>query len=530
MIAWIKQLVDLRLALQAAILGLVGAPVIWWYVRVRLRELAEIEAAKFRSLLDAAPEGVLGVSEDGRIRFANAEAQRLFQYAEADLVGQPIELLIPERYARTHIRSRSSYLTGPCKRSMGSGLEVMAQRKDGSEFPADVSLNHVRTGNGAFVISMIRDVTAQRQHRAALLEANRKLQAGLAENMRHAEQMRQLRQLAQELQLCRNEEELYACVARGAARLFPDHPGALYITGQAGVSIDIVATWGLDASTMPPCTTPHRCGASRGVSPSAAADAEWSESGERTSVEHSGSYDCVPMLSRGETLGALHLGREVGAMTDMSDKTHLETLQTIADQVGLSLANLRLREALRLQSICDPLTKLYNRRFMDEWLARELPRTIRGHRPISLLMLDLDHFKRFNDEYGHECGDLVLREVAALLRATVRQSDIACRIGGEELVLLLPETKLADALCIAEKLRGLVAALAVTFQGKEVGRITVSIGAAESPRHGHSPALLLRAADMALYQAKSAGRDRVAAAADTMIEEISKNQWAPLPG
>lgn len=181
-----------------------------------------------------------------------------------------------------------------------------------------------------------------------------------------------------------------------------------------------------------------------------------------------------------------------------------------------------------MQSICDPLTKLYNRRFMDEWLVREFPRSNRTHRPTSLLMLDLDHFKRFNDQYGHECGDLVLQKVAAELRAHVQQSDVACRIGGEEFVLLLPETKLADALGIAEKLRVLIAALAVTYQNQQLGQITVSIGVSESLHHGHSAALLLRAADLALYEAKSAGRNRVAVAADRMISEISKDWRTPM--
>src|SRR5208337_3579608 len=234
--------------------------------------------------------------------------------------------------------------------------------------------------------------------------------------------------------------------------------GAVYMIGASRDSLEAATTWGPDAVRLAHGFAPNDCTALRSRRP-CVADADRGAGCKHATAERDRSSICVPMLARGETLGVLHLsGKRLAAPSGSLDEPHLEILQAIADQVGLSIANLRLREALRLQSIFDPLTELYNRRFMDEWLSRELPRTIRGHRPISLLMLDLDHFKRFNDEYGHECGDLVLREVAALLRATVRQSDIACRIGGEELVLLLPETKLADALCIAEKLRGLVAA------------------------------------------------------------------------
>lgn len=527
----------LRLVLDAAIVAIVCAPVIWWRMQVRMGELASAEAIKFRSLLDAAPEGVIGVGEDGRIRFANAESQRLFQYAEADLVGQSIELLMPDRFAGPHVRTRTKYVADPNKRSMGSGLEVTARRRDGSEFPADISLNHIRTSNGTLVISMIRDVTPQRQNRDALLEANRKLQVGLAEKMRHVEEMRQLRQMAEDLQACHCEQELYACVAISTARLFPGSSGALYIIGAAGDLLE-ATNWGPEPFRLAACTGPSCSPMLRGGRSSDAPDAKANPTAEHVSSDgllassdRDRTYHCAPMLSRGEPIGALHLaGRRLTDMAGMPVDPHLEILQTIADQVGLSIANLRLREALRLQSICDPLTTLYNRRFMDEWLACELPRSSRSHRPTSLLMFDLDHFKRFNDRYGHECGDLVLQEVAAVLRGAVRQSDIACRIGGEEFVLLLPETKLADALCIAEKLRGLIAAHAFAYQEQPIGRITASIGVAESPRHGNSPALLLRAADLALYQAKSAGRDRIAAAADSMHGEVPEILRVPIHG
>lgn len=521
---------QLRLAVYAAMIAVVFAPLISWYVRVRLDALARSEAAKFRSLLDAAPEGVIGVNADGRIRFANAQSQRLFLYSEADLVGQPIELLMPDRYAETHVHIRSNYILEPCKRDMGSGLEVTARRRDGSEFPADVSINRIQTIEGTLVITMIRDMTAQRQHRAALVEANRKLQIGLAKNLRHAEQMRQLQQMAQDLQACRTAPELFACVARGSARLFPEHSGALYIKAATGDAAQAVATWGPDAAELAPCAGSGRCRALQGSHSSTSCDARQQAVDEEGSRAHDCPYDCVPMMDRGETIGTLHLGGRISASTRQSDDSHLEILQTIVDQAGLSLANLRLREALRMQSLSDPLTKLYNRRFLDEWLARELPRGNRSQRPTSLLMFDLDHFKRFNDRYGHECGDLVLQEVAGLLRRTVRQSDVACRIGGEELVLLLPETTLADALGIAEKLRGLIEALVVTYHLQTLERITVSIGVAESPRNGNSAALLLRAADLALYQAKSAGRNCVVAAANGMIGEISRPRRAPLRG
>ncbi len=503
-----------RVALEAALMALVCAPMIWWRVRALLRDSVSAEATKFRSLVDAAPEGIIGVGADGRIQFANAESQRLFQYPESDLVGQPIEVLIPDRFTGKHVHMRSDFVTNPKRRSMGSGFEVIARRKDGSEFPTDVSLSHVRTVSGTLVISIIRDVTSQRKARDELLEANHKLQLGLAQNMRRTEELRQLSQMAEDLQGCRSEQESHQVVALCTARLFPEYSGAVYMIGGSCDSLEAATTWGPDAVRLAHGFAPNDCTALRSRRP-CVADANRGAGCKHATAEGDRSSICVPMLARGETLGVLHLsGKRFAASSGSLDEPHLEILQAIADQVGLSIANLRLREALRLQSICDPLTELYNRRFMDEWLSCELPRSSRKHRPTSLLIFDLDHFKRFNDTYGHECGDLVLHEVGALLRSSVRQSDIACRIGGEEFVLLLPETALSDALATAEKLRVRIEALTVTYREQPLGPITVSIGVSESPRHGSCASRFLRAADAALYVAKTAGRNRVVAAVD----------------
>lgn len=503
-----------RLAIEAALVAWCCAALIVWRVQGLLAQAVSAETTKFRSLVDAAPEGIIGVAESGRIQFANAESQRLFQYSESDLVGKPIEILIPDRFARKHVHTRESFIANPKRRNMGSGLEVMARRKDGSEFPADVSLSHIRLVNSTLVISIIRDVTAQRRARDELVEANQKLQLALVQNMRRTEELRQLRQMAEDLQACRSEQEAHQVVARCAAGLFPRYSGALYLGGAPGHSIEAVTTWGPDAGRLAHCFAPNSCTALGSRRP-CVANAPGAAGCMHTTSDRGQSSFCVPMLARGEIFGVLHLsGRQSTDLQETVGAPPLEILQAIADQISLSMANLRLREALRLQSICDPLTALYNRRFMDEWLSCELPRSGRTRRPMSVLIADLDHFKRVNDTYGHECGDLVLREVGALLRSSVRESDIACRIGGEEFVLLLSETGLQDAMAIAEKLRGLIGALTVIYQDQPLGPITVSIGVAEYPRHGSSALLLLRAADSALYAAKTAGRNRVVAAVD----------------
>jgi diguanylate cyclase (GGDEF)-like protein len=223
------------------------------------------------------------------------------------------------------------------------------------------------------------------------------------------------------------------------------------------------------------------------------------------------TYLCIPILAQGEALGILHFQAtdEIPALAD----AELSLKTTFAGQVGLSVANIRLREALRSQSIKDPLTGLYNRRYLTEMLDREIRRAVRAEQSLGILMLDLDHFKKFNDTYGHEAGDTVLRETASFLVKSIRVEDIVCRFGGEEFVVILPTADSNSAQARAERIRSKLRELAVLHKGQSLGMITVSVGVSTLPEHGTSPKELLEAADAALYRAKKDGRDRVVVAA-----------------
>jgi diguanylate cyclase (GGDEF)-like protein len=219
-------------------------------------------------------------------------------------------------------------------------------------------------------------------------------------------------------------------------------------------------------------------------------------------------------MAQGDTIGILQFNfRPAGEHEPNGDggleSTRGQLAVALAEHIGLALANLRLREALRNQSIIDPLTGLFNRRYLEQTLERECRRAVRAARPLAVLMLDVDHFKRFNDTWGHEGGDAVLKELAALLRATFRGEDVACRYGGEEFVLVLADTSLETAHHRAEELRQRVAELSVRLNNQPVGAITASLGLAGLPQHGVAPDSLLAAADQALYDAKHAGRNRV---------------------
>lgn len=219
------------------------------------------------------------------------------------------------------------------------------------------------------------------------------------------------------------------------------------------------------------------------------------------------SYVCIPIVAQGETLGLLHF-QATDALRQLSE-SDLSLHNTFAGQIGLSIANIRLREALRSQSIVDPLTGLFNRRYLEETLEREIRRAVRSNQSLGVMMLDLDHFKNFNDTYGHEAGDAVLREAGAFLKRCVRAEDIVCRFGGEEFVVILPSADASITYARAERIRSKFHDLTVLYNGKSLGLVTMSIGIAALPEHGQSAKTLLDSADAALYRAKREGRDRV---------------------
>ncbi len=231
-------------------------------------------------------------------------------------------------------------------------------------------------------------------------------------------------------------------------------------------------------------------------------------------------YVCVPMMAYAEVIGNMHFVLQYDLCDEQNReaKQRLDEMRQLAlmasDRIALALANLKLRATLQYQSTRDPMTQLYNRRYLSEVLERKISRSERSKTPLTVLMIDIDHFKRYNDTYGHEAGDLLLREFGALLRQMVRGSDIACRYGGEEFVLVMPEATAAQASEKADEIRRCLANLKVDYQGQTLGQVTVSIGISEYAVDGRLATELLSASDRALYQAKASGRNCVVRATE----------------
>jgi diguanylate cyclase (GGDEF)-like protein len=224
------------------------------------------------------------------------------------------------------------------------------------------------------------------------------------------------------------------------------------------------------------------------------------------------------MMAHGEALGILHLNHTVPELDQQRlterifSKHNIQLATAIADQIALALADLKLREKLRQQAIRDILTGVFNRRYMEETLDRELRRAQRNKSSLGVIMLDIDHFKEFNDLFGHAGGDALLHELGGMLKKSIRGADIVSRYGGEEFLVVLPDATLEITGKRAEDLRQAAKELQVYYLDKPLGKITLSLGVAAFPEHGRTIEEILKNADTALYRAKKEGRGRVVVA------------------
>lgn len=366
-----------------------------------------------------------------------------------------------------------------------------------------------------------RDISSLKRSEQALQRANQELEARIADlNQRHAEQVL-LSELSDFLQVCLTVEEACAALGGLVAPLFPHCAGGLFLSQNRShnhqEAMHCVAQWGDREFSLEQFPS-QACWALRWGHAH-----PWNQAqpglicAHVRQVHHSEDIAnspaclprqglCVPLIAQGDTLGILSLATNAeNALPEA--KQHLA--RTVAEQIALAIANLNLRATLHLQSIRDSLTGLFNRRYLEEALAQEMARALRQRRPLSVIMLDIDHFKRFNDTYGHEAGDYVLKTVSTTLQESVRGSDMVCRYGGEELTILLPDLALDLAKDKAERLRVIIENLCLAFHGQNIGPITASLGVASFPEHGSNGTALVQSADAALYRAKATGRNRV---------------------
>jgi diguanylate cyclase (GGDEF)-like protein len=346
---------------------------------------------------------------------------------------------------------------------------------------------------------------------AQLHAANEELTGQAAELSKRNEEITLFSKMNDFLQTSTTEAEAYSIISETVTQLFPADSGGVFVLNASRDMLEAAALWGPQPPSNP-IFPPADCWALRRGQTHIAVDHErWCPH----VADDGHMYVCLPLLAQGETLGILHL-LDGALKNDADKKTNVARMtekcrlaKILADNIGLGIANLKLRESMRNLSIRDPLTGLFNRRYMEEVLAQEQHRTTRNNSQLAVIMIDIDHFKKFNDEFGHDGGDAVLRTLGAFLKKHVRGSDIACRYGGEEFLLVLSPSPAEGARRRAEKIREDARQLSLTHANVNLGAITLSLGVAVFPDQAAGTAALLKAADLALYRAKRDGRDRV---------------------
>jgi len=365
------------------------------------------------------------------------------------------------------------------------------------------------------MVGSIQDVTDRVHAEARLQNANHELAQKVQELQQRTTEITLLSELGSRLQACQSADEAHVEISIAAEQLFPGWSGSLCVISASRTVVETVADWG-KATPGERVFAPDECWALRlGRPQSFRSEERWAPC-RHIDLKNVTESLCVPLMSQGEALGILSLQKiraqgeqELG--TRSSGEAERRLAAVLAEQVGLALGNLRLRETLRNQSICDPLTGLFNRRYMEESLEREFSRANRKKSRVAIIMMDIDHFKRFNDTYGHQAGDALLRALGELLKKSTRGQDIACRYGGEEFAIVLCDTSLDGALQRSEILRQQVKQMCVEHANQLLGTISISMGVALYPDHGATIGDVLKAADQALYSAKREGRDRVTA-------------------
>lgn len=348
----------------------------------------------------------------------------------------------------------------------------------------------------------IRETHERRQATLGALEARRQVET--------------LFKMADMLQSALGYADSNAVLRATASKLLPGFSGALYVFNNSGDRLELSTSWEpTENGVWADAVSPTQCWALKRGKP----HLNQSVAGSLNCEHHDqpGASLEIPMMARGEVYGLLIIQTSVADSEErMRAATPIAT--ALADAMSLALSNIALREKLRTQALRDPLTGLYNRRYMEDVLERYANLAERNSGPLSVIMIDLDRFKKLNDEHGHALGDAVLCEAAAAILGAIRPCDIACRYGGEELVVLLPDCPIGEGAAKAEVLRSRIERLS---ENHDIP-ISASFGVATIPETSKSGDVLADA-DAALYRAKAEGRNRVVTATHRPIRSVPKD-------
>ncbi len=470
------------------------------------------EAEILRSVVDAMEQGILVWSRDAKCMLHN---ERIFEVLELSrghiFIGCERGEFLRAASERGEV---SSEMVRDVQKRFDSGLPFAFDR----QMPSGrvVATNARPLIEGGYVVTFT-DVSMARKAAKELEAARKQAEAAelkalktLGKEQIWRNEAKQLSQLDEWLQSCKSLVELYEIVSEFMEKLLPGTSGELYVYSNSRDVLDGSCGWG--AFAPHDHIAPDSCWALRRGRRYRydASKIAFTCSHVKDQPDQDNLTDalCVPIVAHGDTVGLLHIKFDPDLPTPVIDSTYKFALQC-AEHISLAIANVKLRDELQDQSTRDPLTGLYNRRYFLESLRSELAMAARKETTFGILSLDADKFKSFNDNHGHDAGDMVLRAVGEKLYETFSADEVCCRFGGEEFTVLLPGADLETTLRAGEMLRTAVEEVKIRYGSGLLPRVTISVGVSAYPDHGAMPQDLLNAADEALYEAKDAGRNCV---------------------
>ena len=453
------------------------------------------------NVIDSSAEGIGIVDPHGHITKWNKASEVIYGYTFKELEGKPAFDL----YADKDEMAKMMILLH--RDGLVKHYEITMKRRDGSAFPASLSIKVMRDEAGKNVgsVTVVRDLTELKEKEAKLHAANKQLRGLVDESNERSRLLLLLQEMSEIFLSCQTSGETYNAITNFGPKFFPDYAGAFYLLNSTKDLFEMTAVWG-EAPRMKMSFGKDECWSLSRSRAYPVADSGSSMNCRHVAAPLPGAYLCVPMMAQGEVMGILHLCKMTQEIKErMAGIAQFAT--SVAEAMALALANLKLRETLRNQAIRDGLTGLFNRRYLEETLDRELSRSKRQGSPLAVIMLDLDHYKEYNDAYGHHAGDELLMALGELIQGQIREEDIACRYGGDEFLLIMPGAPLEAALNWAKELNRSVKSLHT--RNTSLKPITISAGVAIFPDHGGAGMEVIGAADAAMYRAKAEGRDRV---------------------
>lgn len=475
--------------------------------RKQMEQAVKESEEKYRTLVENSNDIIFSLDMKGIITYVSPAIERLSRFKSEGMLGRSFKELI-------HPNDMDGMMPMAEKLFQGEAASWEFRINNGTDYKYARTFFRPITKYGVLVgmTGVLVDITERKAQEEALMKAYEQQAVWIRDLEQRNREITLMAEMGEQLQTCISSDEIYKLAGQYLVKLLPDESGILFILNESVAIYESVASW-----RGPLCSdlifAPDDCWALRRGRPHLVDTGNTLVLCRHINMSQQRCYLEVPLMAQGKAIGLLYVqGDQSIDRKDEASRAYFSEqkqimISTIARQLAMAIANMKLQEALRYQATRDPLTGLYNRRYMEQALEKELHLANRHQTTFGVMIMDLDHFKNFNDIFGHEAGDAVLRDIALFLQKNVRAEDIVCRFGGEEFLVILPHATLEITRSRAEMLRQGVQNIYMQQNGRGLGTVTISLGVAIYPEHGTTSDALLRIADLALYHAKQSGRN-----------------------